>query len=283
MPVLHHLHLEPLVKRAIEEDWGGGDWTTDICVPEEKRASAAIVSKQDQLVVAGLDVAKKVFEIVDPSLGVELKAREGEVVGKKAILLEVCGNARSILKAERVVLNFMMRMSAIATTTRSYVQELEGSQTQLLDTRKTTPCLRLIEKAATVIGGARNHRMSLTDGVMVKENHIRASGSITNAVNKLKESLPPTLKVEVETSNLEEVREALAAGADLIMLDNMDNAMMTEAVALIDGKALVEASGNVTLERLKGIAQTGVDFVSTSAILHSTKGVDISLLFTLES
>ena len=281
MKALHHLHIEPLVKRAIEEDWGGGDWTTDLCVPKGKQATATIVSKQDELVVAGLEVAEKVFEVVDPDLKVTFLSSDGTAIQKGDKLLQVQGSARSILKSERVALNFLIRISAVATTTRQYVKKLEGTETQLLDTRKTTPGLRLIEKAATAIGGARNHRISLTDGVMVKENHIRACGSITLALNKLKESLPPTLKVEVETTNLKEVEEALKAGADLIMLDNMSNEDMIKAVEFVDGKALLEASGNVTLERLKDIADTGVDFVSTSAILHSTPGVDISMLFDL--
>jgi nicotinate-nucleotide pyrophosphorylase (carboxylating) len=180
-----------------------------------------------------------------------------------------------------VALNFLGRLCGIATKTRAVVDKLEGSKSQLLDTRKTTPGLRLLEKSATVIGGARNHRLCLTDGVLVKENHIRAVGSITQAVGRLLESLPPTLKIEVETTNLDEVQEALDAGADLIMLDNMSIAEMTLAVRTIRGRALTEASGNVTLDNIRQISETGVDFISTSSILHSARWVDLSLLFSV--
>jgi nicotinate-nucleotide pyrophosphorylase (carboxylating) len=197
------------------------------------------------------------------------------------LILQIEGNARSILKAERVALNFMGRMCGISMLTREYVRRIEGTKTQLLDTRKTTPGLRLLEKSATVIGGARNHRLCLTDGVIVKENHIRAAGSIAKAVARLLESLPPTLKIEVETTNLDEVQQALDAGADLIMLDNMSISEMTLAVRTVRGRALLEASGNVRLENVREIAETGVDFISTGAIIHSARWADLSLLFNL--
>jgi nicotinate-nucleotide pyrophosphorylase (carboxylating) len=194
--------------------------------------------------------------------------------------MEITGHAQSILKAERVALNFLGRLCGIATLTDRFVEKLKGTTAQLLDTRKSTPGLRALEKAAVANGGARNHRMGLSDGVMLKENHIRAAGGITKAMSALLESLPPTLKVEVETTNLDEVQEALDAGADIIMLDNMSLAEMEMAVRTIRGRALVEASGNVTLDRLREIASTGVDFISTGAIMHSARWVDLSLLFS---
>jgi len=199
----------------------------------------------------------------------------------RRVLLKISGDARSILKAERVALNFLGRMCGIATATRAFTKALEGTKTQLLDTRKTTPGLRLVEKSATLTGGARNHRFSLTDGVLVKENHIRAAGGITKAVERLKESLPPLVKIEVETTSLAEVQEALDAGADMIMLDNMSIAEMALAVRTVRGRARLEASGNVKLDNVREIAETGVDFISTGATIHSARWSDLSLLFDL--
>lgn len=281
MAQIHDIQLTPLITRALEEDWGFGDWTTDICIPEGKQARAKIVAKE-ALVVAGIEVARAVFHRVDPRLSVELRVQNGDEVAKGACLLEISGEARSILKGERVALNFFQRLCGIATLTRAFVKRLDGTKAQLLDTRKTTPGLRLLEKSATVIGGARNHRLCLTDGVIVKENHIRAAGGITKAVERLLESLPPTLKIEVETTNLDEVQEALDAGADLIMLDNMSVSEMALAVRTVRGRALLEASGNVRLETLREIAETGVDFISTGYIIHSARWVDLSLLFDLD-
>jgi nicotinate-nucleotide pyrophosphorylase (carboxylating) len=275
---LHELQIGPIIARAIEEDWGQGDWTTDLCVPSGTRARAQIIAKE-RCVVAGVDVAKQVFRKVDPSLEIQILIENGQWAEDRATILEISGEARSILKAERVALNFMGRMCGIASLTRRYCEELKDTKAQLLDTRKTTPGFRLLEKSATVIGGARNHRFGLCDGVIVKENHIRAAGGIKVAVSRLLESLPPTLKIEVETTNLDEVREALDAGADLIMLDNMSKEAMREAVELVAGRILLEASGNVRLENLRSIAETGVDFVSTSAIIHSARWSDLSLLF----
>ncbi len=281
MPVLHPIQLEPIIRRALEEDWGGGDWTTDLCVPADKTAVAKIIAKQDGVVVACMEVAQMVFKMVDPSLKIQVVKANGSLAHNRDVLLEISGNARSILKAERVALNFLGRTCGIATYTKKFVELLGGTKAQLLDTRKTTPGLRMIEKAATATGGARNHRVSLTDGVLVKENHIRAAGGITAALGRLTESLPPTLKIEVETTNLQEVQEALDAGADIIMLDNMPPAEMEMAVRTIQGRALVEASGNVRLDNIRRIAETGVDFISTSATLHSAPGVDLSLLFEI--
>lgn len=280
MHELHEIQLDPIISRALEEDWGYGDWTTDICVAKDKISSAKIIAKEE-CIACGMDVAKAVFKKVDSSLEVDIKVENGQKLADRETILEIRGNARSILKAERVALNLMGRMFGIATITREYTQLIEGTNTQLLDTRKTTPGLRILEKNAVVVGGARNHRFGLCDGVIVKENHIRAAGGISAAVEKLLESLPPTIKVEVETTNLDEVKEALEAGADIIMLDNMSPDLMKEAVQYVNGRALLEASGNVRLNTIQAVAETGVDFVSTSAIIHSARWSDLSLLFDL--
>lgn len=278
MQELHQIQLEPIITRALEEDWGYGDWTTDLCVPQEKQSKARIVTRED-IVVSGVDVALEVFRRVDPDLNVKLLVKNGQRIEAKTVLLEVTGNARSILKSERVALNFLGRMCGIATVTRAFVDQLSGTTCQLLDTRKTTPGLRLIEKAATVTGGARNHRVGLCDGVIVKENHIRAAGGIKPAVSRLLEALPPTLKIEVEVTNLDEVQEAIDAGADIIMLDNMSLAEMAMAVRTIKGRAKTEASGGVKLETVRQIAESGVDFISTGSTIHSARWSDLSMLF----
>ena len=275
---LHAIQIDPIITRALEEDWGYGDWTTDLCVPVGTTAKAKIITREN-IIVAGVDVARAVFQKVDPKLTVTCRAEIGSSAKPNDVLIEIAGSARAILKAERVALNFLGRMCGIATMTRSFGNELEGSRTELLDTRKTTPGLRILDKSATVVGGARNHRMGLCDGVIVKENHVRAAGGITKAVERLRESLPPTLKIEVETTTLAEVQEALDAGADLIMLDNMKISDMELAVKTVRGRALLEASGNVRLDTVRKIANTGVNFVSTSAILHSARWSDLSLLF----
>ena len=278
MHELHEIQLEPIITRALEEDWGYGDWTTDLCVPADKISRARIITRED-IVLAGLDVARAVFRRVDPSLVVKSQAKTSDRLKGNDIILEVTGSARSILKSERVVLNFLGRMCGIATATRAFVDQLAGTKCQLLDTRKTTPGMRLIEKAASVTGGARNHRVGLCDGVIVKENHIRAAGGIKPAVSRLLESLPPTLKIEVETTNLEEVHEALDAGADIIMLDNMSIAEMTLAVRTVCGRAKLEASGGVKIDTVRMIAETGVDFISTGSTIHSARWSDLSMLF----
>ncbi len=280
MHELHLIQIEPIILKALEEDWGYGDWTTDLCVDSDRRAKARIIAKED-CIAAGVDIAAAVFHKVDPSLNVQIKLGNGQAASKRTEILSIEGRARSILKAERVALNLMGRMCGIATLTRSFVEALEGTKTQLLDTRKTTPGLRILEKSATVIGGARNHRFGLCDGVIVKENHIRAAGGISKAVQRLHESLPPTLKIEVETTQLAEVKEALTAGADIIMLDNMEVEQMKEAVKWINGRALTEASGNVRLHNVREIATSGVDFISTSSIITAAPWSDLSLLFDL--
>lgn len=280
MQQLHKIQIEPIIERALEEDWGYGDWTTDLCVEKGREASAKIICKED-CVAAGLDVAALVFKKVDPTLNVEIKAQNGEFVKDRTVLLTISGNAQSILKAERVALNLMGRMCGIASITRDFVKAMEGTRTKLLDTRKTTPGLRILEKSATVLGGARNHRFGLCDGALVKENHIRAAGGITKAVERLREGLPPMLKIEVETTNLAEVKEAIAAGADIIMFDNMSVEQMREAMSVVNGKAIVEASGNVRLNNVRAIAETGVNYISTSSVITAARWSDLSLLFDI--
>lgn len=280
MHELHSIQIEPIIRRALEEDWGYGDWTTDLCVERDRQARARIICKEAAL-IAGADVAATVFHCVDPELRVQIVTQNGVHAADQTEILKIEGRARSILKGERVALNLMARMCGIASLTRELVKALEGTKAQLLDTRKTTPGLRILEKSATVIGGARNHRFGLCDGVIVKENHIRAAGSITQALGRLHESLPPTLKIEVETTNLAEVKEAVTAGADIIMLDNMSIATMQEAVRLIGGRSIIEASGNVRLHNIREIALTGVDFISTSSIITGARWSDLSLLFDL--
>ena len=278
MQELHEIQLDPIVTNALKEDWGYGDWTTDICIDSDVMSKAQIICKED-CVVAGLEVVRYVFKKVDPSLVVTEFAKNGDFIKDRTVILEVEGKARSILKAERVALNFFGRLCGIASKTAKFVEAVQGTGSQILDTRKTTPGLRILEKQATVIGGARNHRFGLCDGVMVKENHIRAAGGIKKALARLQESLPTTLKIEVETTNLDEVEEALDANADIIMLDNMSYDEMKKAVAMIDGRALTEASGNVKLETVKEVAECGVNFISTSSFIQSAQVSDLSLLF----
>ncbi len=280
---MNKLILEKIIKESLIEDIGYSDLASDLCVSDQELSIATIISKEkDDVVLCGIDIAELIFKTVDNELKVYKYFKDGAIIKNKDTVLKVEGKAQSILKAERVVLNFMMKLSGISTLTNSYVKKLNGTNTKLLDTRKTTPGLRFLEKYATLIGGGHNHRVCLNDGLMIKENHIRASGSITNAVKKAKENKPLMVKIEVETTNLEEVEEALKAKVDIIMLDNMSDEMMTKAVKLINGQCLTEASGNVTIERLEKIAKCGVDYVSTSATITKSKWSDFSLLFEVK-
>lgn len=270
--------LRELIQRALDEDIGSGDLTTTAVLDGTETGVAQAVSKGD-IIVAGIDVFREVFFVLDPSLVFEAYFTDGRAAGKGDLLACISGSLKSILLAERVALNFFQRMCGIATITNRYVEEVHGTGTRILDTRKTTPTLRDFEKYAVKAGGGTNHRFGLYDGVMIKDNHISAAGSISNAVRKVTGTIPPEMKIEVETKNLREVAEALAAQADIIMLDNMGIPEMREAVSLIGGKALVEASGNVTLSNVKEIAQTGVDLISVGALTHSAPAADISLVF----
>ena len=278
---IHMLQLEPLVVKALEEDWGYGDWTTDICVANDRQVKAQLIAKEP-LVVACLEIVKAVFQRVDDSLRVNLLVNNGDHLNDGTVIAELTGNARSILKGERVALNFLARLCGIATLTAAFVREIGNSKAQLLDTRKTTPGLRILEKTATATGGARNHRLGLCDGVIVKENHIGVAGGIKRAVSLLLESLPPTLKVEVEVENLAQIHEVIDAGADLVMLDNFSCEETQQAVQMVQGKLLVEASGNITLDNVRQVAATGVDFISSGAIIHAAKWSDLSLRILID-
>ena len=268
-----------LITAALAEDVGQGDFTTLWTVPAERRAEARIVAKASG-VVAGAAVAVEVFRRVDPSLEVRVAAADGTAVEPGDLAMTIRGSARSILTAERTALNFMQRLSGVATVTRRYVQAVAGTGARVIDTRKTTPGMRLLEKAAVVAGGGTNHRVGLHDMVMIKDNHIAAAGGITAAVEAVRRQNDRGLRVEVETTGLEEVAEALAAGADRIMFDNMDPEQMRAAVALVraaDPRPETEASGGITLETIRGYAETGVDFISVGALTHSAPSLDLSL------
>jgi nicotinate-nucleotide pyrophosphorylase (carboxylating) len=268
-----------LIDAALAEDVGPGDFTTLWTVPEGRRAEARIVAKSPG-VIAGSEVAVEVFRRVDPSLDVTVGAVDGTAVMPGDVAMTVRGSARAILTAERTALNFMQRLSGVATVTRRYVRAVQGTGARVIDTRKTTPGMRALEKAAVVAGGGANHRFGLHDMVMIKDNHIAAAGGITAAVEAVRRQNDRGLKVEVETTTLDEVREALAAGADRIMFDNMSWPLMHEAVELVRGtdpRPETEASGGITLETIHAYAETGVDFISIGALTHSAPSLDLSL------
>lgn len=277
-PDIDIARVESIVRLALHEDFGDGDVTGDHCVPVDARSTARVITRENCL-VAGLPVVETVFRLTDPSCVVTRVLDEGQSAPAGATLFRVSGPARALLRAERVSLNFLSRLCGIATITATYTRELDGLRTRLLDTRKTTPGLRYLEKYAVRVGGGTNHRFNLSDGAMIKENHIRAAGGITAAVKRLRPALAPGLPLEVEVTDLTELDEAIAAGADIIMLDNMSLAMTREAVTRNAGRAKLEASGNVTLKTLRDIAATGVDFVSTSATIRKASWIDLSMLF----
>ena len=267
--------IDKIISLAIEEDVESGDVTTNSLVPENRAAVAEMTAKADG-VVSGLEIAKSVFERFDIGIKWTPYVEEGDRVIKGDRLVRVEGSYRALLTAERTALNIIQRMSGIATTTANYVKELNGTNTQLLDTRKTAPGMRLLDKMAVKAGGGKNHRMGLYDLALIKDNHIKIAGGISNAVSQIREALPE-ITIEVEVTNLEETIEAIHAGADIIMLDNMSIEQMSAAVKLIDNKAKTEASGNMTLQRIKEVASTGVDFISVGALTHSVTALDISM------
>lgn len=270
--------IERIVRTALEEDIGLGDVTSMATVAHDTTARAELVAKED-FIVAGLDVAAAVFHQLDKDVRFEKIFIDGQKVKKGDVLAWLKGSALMLLQGERVALNLLQRMSGIATLTARFVVAVEGTGAFIVDTRKTVPGLRALDKYAVRAGGGRNHRIGLFDGVLIKENHIAAAGSIAAAIAGTRKKVPHTLKVEVETRDMDEVRQALDAGADVIMLDNMTTAEMVQAVALIDGRALTEASGGVTLERVREIAETGVNIISVGALTHSVVAADISMLF----
>lgn len=273
---LNYDAIKPAIDYALKEDIGNGDRTTNLLIPSGLTTKATMVAKSAGI-IAGLEVAKYVFTTLSPDIIWKTFLNDGDKVAKGDIILEITGSYRALLTGERLALNFMQRMSGIATETANYVDALSDYKTIILDTRKTAPGLRLLDKYAVKMGGGSNHRIGLYDLVLIKDNHIKVAGGITKAVAQIKKNIPGRIKIEVETTTIEEVNEALVAGVDIIMLDNMSTETMAECVKVISGRVKVEASGNITLERLKEVAATGVDFISIGALTHSVKAFDISM------
>lgn len=269
--------LDGIIQNALAEDIHTGDITT-LAVVRGRREAKARMTAKEALVLAGIDAAGRVFQLLDSQVRFTPRFADGDAVAAGDVVAEITGDAAILLQGERVALNLLQRMSGIATLTARYVEAVKGTGARVVDTRKTTPGLRVLEKYAVRVGGGANHRTGLYDGVLIKENHIAAAGGIGAAVSRARAYIPHTLKIEVETETLAEVAEALDACADIIMLDNMDTATMKEAVAMIGGKALVEASGGVNLETVGAIAATGVDIISVGALTHSCRAMDISML-----
>lgn len=274
--VLSQLYVDQLIRTALAEDITYMDVTTDLLMPDVHQSKAYYIAKADG-VLCGMEVALRVFELVGP--GVETKAlfHDGDKIRQGDILATMTGSTKVLLKGERTALNLLQHMSGIATATATCVALTTGTRAQITDTRKTLPGMRALQKYAVTVGGGKNHRFNLSDGAMLKDNHLDAYGGITPAVTALREKIGHMVKIEVEVRNLEELQEALAVGCEVIMLDNMSCADMAEAVRITDGRALLEASGNVTLETIRGVAETGVDIISLGALTHSVQCFDISM------
>jgi len=270
--------IERIVRRALHEDIGLGDLTTQATVEAGVQARAELVAKEP-FVLSGVLVAREVFRLLDPQTAFEALKQDGEQVRRGEVIAWLKGEAASLLQGERVALNLLQRMSGIATLTSRFVEAVSGTGATIVDTRKTTPGLRILEKYSVRMGGGRNHRTSLYDGVLIKENHIAAAGGIATAVARARQRIPHLMKIEVETRDLGEVRQALEAGAEIILLDNMSPGELREAVALVGGRALTEASGGVNLDSVREIAETGVDLISVGALTHSFRAIDVSMLF----
>lgn len=275
-PITMNLVADDIIRFALREDMNAGDLSTESVCPERREAEVQLIAKAEG-VIAGLDVFERAFTLLDPRTSFDAHVADGDAVEPGQLLGIVRGDARVLLSGERVALNFLQRMSGIATYTRRMAAALEGTKTRLVDTRKTTPCLRIFEKAAVEAGGGANHRYNLSQAVMLKDNHIDAAGGVAAAVAGARAHAPFVCTVEVECEDLDMVREALEAGADIIMLDNMTHEQMAEAVALIDGRAKVEASGNVDAGNIRALADLGVDFISSGALTHSAPILDLSL------
>ncbi len=271
-----------LIDTALQEDIGSGDITTENLVDETLAGSGIIVAKEP-MVIAGLDIARTVFRRLDSNIAFTSDFSDGDNIKTGATVLAMQGRLRPLLMGERTALNFLQHLSGIATTVRSYVKQVEHKNVRLVDTRKTTPCWRVLEKYAVRVGGAYNHRMGLYDGVLIKDNHIAACGSIRKTVAKIRKHVPHTLRIEVETDTLLQVQECLDCGVDIIMLDNMPPSMMAQAVKIIAGNALVEASGGVTLETIEAVAKTGVNIISIGALTHSAPSWDIGMDWSILS
>lgn len=270
--------IDRIIRTALAEDIGWGDITTRACIESGSQSRAELVAKED-FVLAGIDVAAQVFTAVDATVSFEKLREDGRTIRRGEVFAWIKGASASLLQGERVALNLLQRMSGIATLTGLFVEAVDGTGARIVDTRKTTPGLRYLEKYAVRAGGGQNHRYALCDGILIKENHIHAAGGVTAAIQRAKIAAPHTIKVEVETTTIAEVEEALLASADIILLDNMTLDELRQAVKLVAGRALTEASGGVNLKSVRAIAETGVDLISVGALTHSYRSVDISLLF----
>ncbi|NLP15118.1 MAG: carboxylating nicotinate-nucleotide diphosphorylase [Clostridium sp.] len=268
--------MDKIIMNALKEDIPSGDITTDNIIDEKSESEAVLIAKAEG-VIAGLDVAKRVFMLLDDRIVFEKKVEEGQRVKYGDTIAIIRGNTRVILKAERTALNLLQRLSGIATATRKLLDRVEGLPVKVVDTRKTTPGLRILEKYAVRVGGGYNHRFSLSDGVLIKDNHIKAAGGIKKAIERVRERIPHTIKIEVETETIEQVLEAIDGKADIIMFDNMGLDKMKEAVKIVNGKVITEASGNVNLDTIYDIASTGVDIISVGGLTHSVHSFDISM------
>lgn len=276
--MLNAFEIDKIILAGLKEDMPFGDITTDNLIDEASQSEAVLIAK-DTGVIAGIDIAKRVFEILDKNVVFVKKIVDGERVKSGDIIAEIKGNTRALLKGERTALNLLQHLSGIATKTMNLCDKIKGTKSKVVDTRKTTLGLRALEKYAVRVGGGNNHRFSLSDGVMIKDNHIKAAGGIKEAVKKIREKIPHTIKIEVETETLEQVKEALEAGADIIMLDNMGGDKIKKAVKIVSGKAVIEASGNVDSDSISAIAEAGVDIISVGSLTHSVSAFDISMKF----
>lgn len=271
-------YVDDIIRRALAEDINYVDTTSDYLIPEEQMGRAYLLAKADG-VLCGIDVFLRTFELLDPAFCAEVFFRDGEFIRKGDVITRFSGHTRELLRGERTALNLLQHMSGIATATQEAVALTEGTRASVVDTRKTLPGLRALQKYAVTMGGGRNHRYNLSDAAMLKDNHIDAGGGITAAIGKLRAQVGHMVKIEVETRSLAEVQEALDAKADIIMLDNMDCDTMRKAVALTNGRAMLEASGGITRETLRAVAETGVDIISIGALTHSVKAMDISMKY----
>ena len=270
------INIDPYLMQALKEDITSEDITTNAIMQNDAVGSAELICKQDGM-IAGIDVFTRAFQLIDDEAYFDTEFKDGDILTKGTLVGTIVADIRAILSAERVALNYLQRMSGIATLTKEMTDELRGSNTKLLDTRKTTPNMRVFEKYAVKVGGGVNHRFNLSDGILIKDNHIDAAGSITQAVRLARDYAPFVRKIEVETETLEMVKEALEAKADIIMLDNMNTQMMKQAIELIAGRAVTECSGNVTKERLEELSEIGLDYISSGALTHSATILDFSL------
>lgn len=275
---MHFLGLDEFIIGALKEDLGTGDITTQSCIAESAVSKGSFKAKEEGI-VCGVQILVRVFELLDKSVKISDLKKDGDKVFKGDVIAVISGPSRSILSGERVALNLLQRLSGIATRTFEASQQVKGSGAQITDTRKTTPGLRVLEKYAVKTGGGSNHRFNLSDGVLIKDNHIKAAGGIKNAVAAVRKNVPHTLKIEVETETMQDIEDALEAKADIIMLDNMTIPQMAEAVKHIAGRAIVEASGNMGDRNLHDVAETGVDLISIGALTHTVRALDISLKF----